>query len=74
MQNLSAFVGFHARRTPDRVAIIYRDQRITYAALESRTGRLGALLRARGVGAGDVVAVFMKNSAAFVELAIAVLA
>ncbi|WP_424138778.1 AMP-binding protein [Roseomonas chloroacetimidivorans] len=72
MQNLSAFVGFHARRTPDALAILYRGQRITYAALEERTGRLAGLLAARGIGVGDVVAAFMKNSIAFVELAIAV--
>ncbi|MBC9177288.1 AMP-binding protein [Pseudoroseomonas ludipueritiae] len=72
MQNLSAFVGFHARRTPDRTAILYRGQRITYAALDERTARFAALLAGRGIGAGDVVAAFMKNSTATVELAIAV--
>jgi acyl-CoA synthetase (AMP-forming)/AMP-acid ligase II len=72
MQNLSAFVGFHARRTPERTAILYRDQRITYAALDERTGRLAALLAERGIGPDDVVAAFMRNSTALVELAIAV--
>jgi acyl-CoA synthetase (AMP-forming)/AMP-acid ligase II len=71
MLNLSAFVGFHARRAPERTAIVFGDQRVSYAALEGRTGRLAALLADRGIGAGDVVAAFMKNSAAFVELAIA---
>ena len=49
MLNLSAFVGFHARRTPERTAIVYREQRVSYAALETRTGRLAALLAARGI-------------------------
>jgi acyl-CoA synthetase (AMP-forming)/AMP-acid ligase II len=71
MLNLSAFVAFHARQHPDRPAILYGDQRIGYAALQARTEALSALLAARGVAAGDVVAAFMKNSAAFVELAIA---
>jgi acyl-CoA synthetase (AMP-forming)/AMP-acid ligase II len=71
MLNLSTFVGFHARRAPERTAIVFRDQRVSYAALEARTGRLAALLAGRGVGAGDVVAAVMKNSTAFVELAIA---
>jgi acyl-CoA synthetase (AMP-forming)/AMP-acid ligase II len=71
MLNLSAFVGFHARRTPEQTALIFGGQRVSYAALEAQTGRLAALLAARGIGAGDVVAAFMKNSAAFVELAIA---
>jgi acyl-CoA synthetase (AMP-forming)/AMP-acid ligase II len=71
MLNLSAFVSFHARRAPERTAIVFRDQRVSYAALEVRTGRLAALLAGRGVSVGDVVAALMKNSSAFVELAIA---
>ena len=72
MLNLSAFVAFHARQRPADEAILFRDQRVTWSALQARTEALSGLLAARGVGAGDVVAVFMKNSTAFVELAIAV--
>ena len=36
-----------------------------------RIGRVGGWLAARGIGAGDVVAVLMKNSAAFLELVFA---
>ena len=71
MLNLSAFVAFHARQRPEALAIVYGSQRITYAALQGRAEALSALLAARGVQAGQVVAAFMKNSAAFVELAIA---
>ncbi len=71
MLNLSSFVAFHARRRPDGLAIIYGPQSITYAALQARTEALSAFLAARGVGEGQIVAAFMKNSAAFVELAIA---
>lgn len=72
MLNLSAFVAFHARQRPEATAILYDGERVTYAALQRRTGQLSALLASRGVAAGDVVAAFMKNSSAFVELAIAV--
>ncbi|HWT10678.1 MAG TPA: AMP-binding protein, partial [Roseomonas sp.] len=71
MLNLSAFVAFHARQRPEALAIVYGSQRVSYAALQKRTEALSALLAARGVQAGQVVAAFMKNSAAFVELAIA---
>jgi len=71
MLNLSAFVAFHARQRPAEEAILFRDQRITWLALQARTEALSGLLAARGVGAGGVVAAFMKNSSAFVELAIA---
>jgi fatty-acyl-CoA synthase len=71
MLNLSAFVAFHARQRPRDEALLFRDQRIGWAALEQRTAALSGLLAARGVREGQVVAAFMKNSAAFVELAIA---
>ncbi|MBR0681561.1 AMP-binding protein [Roseomonas eburnea] len=71
MLNLSAFVAFHARQRPDALAIVYGAQRVTYAALQARTEALSALLASRGIEAGQVVAAFMKNSAAFVQLAIA---
>lgn len=72
MVNLSAFIAYHARLTPDRLAVIYGDQRVSYAALHARVGALAGFLAKEGIGAGDVVAVFMKNSAAFLEIAFAV--
>jgi acyl-CoA synthetase (AMP-forming)/AMP-acid ligase II len=72
MVNLSSFIQFHALQTPDRVALIYGDQRVSYAALSERIGRLAAFLVERGVGPDTVIACVLKNSAAFIELAIAV--
>jgi acyl-CoA synthetase (AMP-forming)/AMP-acid ligase II len=69
--NLSAFIRFHAERDPSRLAIVYGDQRISYGALNARIGRLAGMLASRGIGPGDVVAAFMKNSEAFVEAAFA---
>jgi acyl-CoA synthetase (AMP-forming)/AMP-acid ligase II len=69
--NLSAFLRFHAARTPDRLALIYRDERISFAALDERVGRLAGWLAAAGAGSGTVVAAVMKNSAAFIEYAFA---
>ncbi|MGD9538098.1 MAG: AMP-binding protein [Alphaproteobacteria bacterium] len=71
MVNLSAFIRYHAAREPSRLALIYEDQRVSYAALDRRIGRLAGWLAARGIGPGDVVAAFMKNSAAFIEAAFA---
>lgn len=71
MLNLSAAIGFHAGRTPEKVALSYRGAEITYAELTARTGALAAFVAGRGVGPDDVVAVFMKNSPAFLEIAIA---
>ncbi|MCK1361092.1 AMP-binding protein [Bradyrhizobium sp. 199] len=71
MINLSSFIAFHARRTPDRPALKYRGEEISYAAFDARLRTVAGWLAARGVGAGDVVAVLMKNSAAFLELVFA---
>jgi fatty-acyl-CoA synthase len=71
MMNLSASTQFHATRTPDATALIYRGVRISYGELWRRVEALSAWLAAQGIGEGKVVAVFMKNSPAFIETAIA---
>src|SRR6266581_7851258 len=71
MINLSSFIAFHARRTPERPALKYRGEDISYASLDQRIRKAGGWLASRGIGAGDVVAILMKNSAAFLELAFA---
>ena len=72
MVNLSSSIRFHALRTPQRLAILYEDQRIGYAEFDDRIRAMAGFLRERGVGADQVVAVLMKNSAAFLEIAYAV--
>ncbi|WP_407169327.1 AMP-binding protein [Bradyrhizobium sp. ORS 111] len=72
MINLSSFIAFHAKRTPDRCALKYRGEDIAYASFDQRIRQAGGWLAARGIGPGDVVAVLMKNSAAFLELVFAV--
>jgi len=72
MVNLSSFIRFHATRSPHRLALIYEGQRISYAQFYQRILRMAAFLRAEDIGEQDVVAVFMKNSAAFLDIAFAV--
>jgi len=52
---------------PDKEALIYGPQRITYSALEERTNRVANGLAALGIGVGDHVAVLVKNDPRFVE-------
>ena len=48
MINLSSFIAFHARQTPERCALKYRGEEISYAAFEERIRRVGGwLVRAR---------------------------
>ena len=71
MINLSSFIAFHARRTPDRCALKYRGEDVSYAEFDARIHGVGGWLAARGIGPGDIVAVLMKNSTAFLELVFA---
>lgn len=72
MANLSAAVLRWARAEPERPALLYRDERLSYGALAQRLAGTAGALAARGVGEGDIVALLMKNSAAFIELSLAV--
>lgn len=56
MINLSSFIAFHARRTPARCALKYRDEVVSHADFASRIRRVGGRLAERGIGPGDVVA------------------
>src|SRR6266699_4056008 len=71
MINLSSFIAFHARQTPQRCALKYRGQEISYAAFNERIRIVGGWLASRGLGPDDVVAVLMKNSPAFLDIAFA---
>jgi acyl-CoA synthetase (AMP-forming)/AMP-acid ligase II len=57
-----------AERTPRKDALVCEDRRVTYAELELRTNQIANALRARGIGSGDRVALFLDNGIAWVEL------
>lgn len=61
-----------ARSAPARTAMVYDGQAVSYGELAERMRLIAGGLRARGIGAGQVVALLMKNSAAFVELSLAI--
>ncbi|WP_050628619.1 AMP-binding protein [Bradyrhizobium viridifuturi] len=71
MINLSSFIAFHARRTPDRCALKYRGEDVSYADFDLRIRQVGSWLAMRRIAPGDVVAILMKNSTAFLELVFA---
>ena len=61
MVNLSSFIRYHARRTPQKVAVIYQHERVTFAELLARIETMAGYLAARGIGPDDVVALLMKS-------------
>ncbi|MEW6417389.1 MAG: AMP-binding protein [Nitrospirota bacterium] len=56
------FLEYSAQRTPDKVALIHQDNRLTYAEIDSMANRLAAALIDVGIERGDRVAVYMDNS------------
>ncbi|MGF1608414.1 MAG: long-chain-fatty-acid--CoA ligase [Kiloniellales bacterium] len=61
------FLEMAAANFPDRTAVVYGDQRFSYAELYSRCRRLASALRRRGIGKGDVVALVAPNTPAALE-------
>ncbi|MEU5658026.1 amino acid adenylation domain-containing protein [Streptomyces sp. NPDC047737] len=70
-ETITALFAAQVARTPDALAVVAHDARLSYAELDARSARLAALLAARGVRRGDVVAVAVPRSA---ELSVAHLA
>ena len=71
MINLTSFIRFHALRTPMREALVYGDLRLGFADLHANMTSMAGHLAEAGVRSGDVVAVCMRNSPAFYDLAFA---
>ncbi len=54
-----------------RVAIEFRDQRISYGELHDRVGRAAAMLAGRGLRRGDRVALLSRNRPEYLEMELA---
>ena len=61
----------HAKTNPDKPAIVMAasGETVTYAELERRSNQVAQLLRARGIGIGDCVAMCLENHPWFFCLA-----
>ncbi|NOQ28199.1 MAG: amino acid adenylation domain-containing protein, partial [Bacteroidales bacterium] len=57
-------------RTPDRIALNYNDQIITYRELNSRSNQLGQILLEKGVNSEDIVGLLVDRS---IEMLIGIL-
>src|SRR3954470_18661169 len=61
MLNLAGIIEQHARRNPDRIAIVFREKRLTYAALDAWANQIANGLRISGIGKGHHVALLCPN-------------
>jgi amino acid adenylation domain-containing protein len=68
---LHELVGSQARRSPNREAVRYCDEFLTYAELDARSDALAWRLQQSGIGPEDVVGVLMQRQ---LELPLALLA
>jgi len=73
-----------ATAVPDRIAIVHRDKKITYAELDKKTDELAALLISKGIGlhrerneldswqsGQDHIAIYMRNRPEYIETMLA---
>jgi len=58
-------------KTPDNIAVVFEDQKLTYRELNERANSLANYLRNNGVGLNDSVAIFLDKS---LEMIVAILA
>src|SRR5213594_4746577 len=60
-----SILAARAAAHPDRIAIVDRGRRVTYAELKTRVDRVAAGFAALGIGSGDVVTIQLPNWAEF---------
>jgi acyl-CoA synthetase (AMP-forming)/AMP-acid ligase II len=65
--NWFGVLAHHATSTPDKAMTVFEGATTTYAEMATNSAALSAGLRARGVGAGDVVALLSYNCPEFLE-------
>jgi amino acid adenylation domain-containing protein/thioester reductase-like protein len=62
-----------AAKTPDRLALVYRDERYTYQQLDAKTNALARALRDRGVQPDAIVPILLHRSAEMLIAALAIM-
>lgn len=64
--SLPLLVQQHATRSPDGMALLYEDEKVTWQQLNDRANRVAAALTEGGVEKGDCVSLLMQNRIEFV--------
>ncbi|MBD1865072.1 MULTISPECIES: AMP-binding protein [Trichocoleus] len=59
---VTAIFESQVQRTPDGVAVVHHDQQLTYRELNAHANQLARYLSARGIGAGQLVAIALERS------------
>jgi long-chain acyl-CoA synthetase len=72
MLELATLIPRHARFRPDATAVVFGNERLTYAQFGARVAQAANALRSLGIGKGDKVATVLGNSREALELVWAV--
>jgi acyl-CoA ligase (AMP-forming) (exosortase A-associated) len=59
---LHEFLEASARKYPNKVALVQKEERWTYRAIDEKANQVAHLLRNQGIQRGDRVAIFLDNS------------
>lgn len=69
--NIAWWVQRWSELHPNKSAIIYEEEKVSYLQLHKRANRTGCWLQSLGIEKGDRVAVMLKNCPEFIELYLA---
>ncbi|MFC7443126.1 amino acid adenylation domain-containing protein [Laceyella putida] len=61
-QTIHALFEQQVQRTPDQVAVVFKDEELTYRQLDERANQLAHALRRRGVGREQIVGILVRPS------------
>ena len=58
---LEKLIAHHARYKADRLAVVFADERLSWAQFNARVNQLANALQAAGIGKGDKLATALPN-------------
>ena len=61
-QTIVSLFRQQATATPDNIAVVYKDKRITYAEVDQMSDRIAGYIASKGLGEEDVVSVLISRS------------
>ncbi len=74
MNTILDYLELHANLRGDREFLILQDERLTFAEISTRVQRLAGLLRARGIGLGDRVVLYLARRTRYLTAYMATMA
>jgi amino acid adenylation domain-containing protein/thioester reductase-like protein/non-ribosomal peptide synthase protein (TIGR01720 family) len=61
-KTISELFEEQVRRTPDNIAVVFEDRKLTYRVLNEKANQLASVLRSKGVAANTIVGIMAERS------------